>query len=512
MKNICKIVLLSAGILLSLTGCQKGNDNDGASGNFVQFGAVSGAPGTRTAFSGALSNGWERIDWIEGDQVMIWSDNAVNRDGRSGKSAVYDIDKSSITPGGENNKESHAKIHRSGEDGLRFLTEDSDYQFWGIYPADAISAAPTAGELSFSIPASQAAGDMNNGVMLAYTYIPKEQHVDLRFSPAYTAFSISVAAEVAMEITGFSVTSIERTNGDNTFGPSVLNGTVAAKVQDGAWTYTVPAASDDNTSLSVTFDNPLKLTLEEGASKTNEVSFVFFAVPADITSLAFEFKVKVNGNEETRKVSISYAKDDTAATPAFAKGDPVSFAAMKKHNIKGLVLPASVSHDVVLDFQVMPWVDSESTITYGPEAITNAVALEYASGNGKSGSGRRTENWFADATKPIVAYFSVFAPDGGTWKIKVTGATSKLDVTATQLPLAGQTTAPTVTKTTTDGVVVLSGPIGSRVEFQINRVGDVSASDQIQLNFFAVLGDREMSINSEVTRGNALVISGKVGE
>lgn len=497
MKNICKIVLLSAGILLSLTGCQKGNENGGASGKFVQFGAVVGAPGTRTAFSGVLDGGLERVDWKDGDQLLIWSDNAVNREGRSGKSAVYDIITSSISAQGT---ESHAKINRAGEDGLLFLTEESAYQFWGIYPADAYKTLPTDGNVSFDIPSTQDPGDMDNAVMLAYASIPSEQHVDLRFNPAYTAFSISVAAEVAMDITGFSVTSIERTNGSNTFGPSVLNGTVAAKVQDGAWTYTVPAANETNTSLSVTFDSPLKLTLAEGATKTNEVSFVFFAVPADITSLTLEFNVKVNNVAETRKVSISYAKDDASDAHAYAKGDPVSFAAMKKHNIKGLVLPAAVNHDIVLDFQVMPWNDSEDEVTYGPDDIVNAVALEYASGAGRTtGGARRRNNWFLDETNPIIAYFSVFTPNGATWKIKVSGATDKFTVTGLS---DGSTTSGTE----------ITGPVNGRVLFKIDRVGTVTESDEIYLNFYVVTSDgREISINSEITRRNALTISGKVG-
>lgn len=504
MKNICKIVLLSAGILLSLTGCQKGNENGGASGKFVQFGAVVGAPGTRTAFSGELTNGLERVDWKDGDQLLIWSDNAVNREERSGKSAVYDIITSSINAQGT---ESHAKINRAGEDGLLFLTTESAYQFWGIYPADAYKTLPTDGNVSFDIPSSQDPGDMDNAVMLAYASIPSEQHVDLRFNPAYTAFSISVAAEVAMDITGFSVTSIKRTNGGHDFGPSVLNGTVAAKVQDGAWTYTVPAANETNTSLSVTFDSPLKLTLAEGATKTNEVSFVFFAVPADITSLTLQFNVTVNNVAETRKVSISYAKDDTAATPAFAKGDPVSFAAMKKHNIKGLVLPASVSHDIELDFQVMPWMNDVNSVTYGPDAIVNAVALEYASGSALTaadGGKRRRENNFANATDPIIAYFSVFTPTGATWKIKVSGDTDKITVTG---PTGSTST------TTTDGLEI-TGPVNGRVLFTIDRVegAEVFASDQIQLNFYVVKGGREISINSEITRRNALTISGKIGK
>lgn len=499
MRSICKIVLFGAGILLSLTGCQKGNENEGGQtgGKFVEFGAISGAPGTRTAFSGDIADdGWERINWVEGDQVLIWSDNAINRAGQSGKSAIYDL--INIQPNG---KESRAKIHRNGEDGLVFREdENTPYQFWGLYPANAVSAAPAAGELTFSIPATQTAGDMNNGVQLAYASIEKQQHVDLHFKPAFTAFSVTVTAAVSMNITGFTMTSSERKNGENTFGPSVLNGPVAAKVQDGAWTYTVPAASEDNTGVTVNFASPLVLTLEEGKTKTNEVTFVFFAVPADITSTVMQFNVKVGDKEEIRKVTLSYAKDDPSGKGAFVKGDPITFAAMKKHNIKGITLPASVNHDVVLDFQVMPWNNSEDEVTYGPDDIVNAVALEYASGAGRTtGGARRRNNWFLDETNPIIAYFSVFTPNGATWKIKVSGATDKFTVTGLS---EGSTTSGTE----------ITGPVNGRVLFKIDRVGNVTESDEIYLNFYVVTSDgREISINSEITRRNALTISGKVG-
>ena len=502
MRTISKIVLLSAGVILSLTGCQKGNENDGnqASGKFVEFGAIAGAPGTRTQFSGVLTDGWERINWVEGDQLLIWSDNAVNRDSRSGKSAIYDL--INIEPNG---KESRAKIHRAGEDGLVFLEdENTPYQFWGIYPADAISAAPAAGELSYSIPATQTAGDMKNGVQLAYASIAKQQHVDLHFKPAFTAFSIQVAAEEAMQITGFRMKSVERKNGTNTFGPSVLNGQVAAKVQDGVWTYTVPEVSSDNTVTSVSFSSPLELTMEEGADKTDPVTFVFFAMPADITALQLEFDTVVGEKAETRKVTISYAKAGTTSDgTAFAKGDPITFKALKKHNIKGLVLPKSVNHDIVLDFQVMPWEDETGTVTYGPDAIANAVALEFASGAAiTSGSDRRQNNNFANATDPIHAYFSVFAPANGTWKITATGATDKILLA----PWNDDTATPSTE---------LSGDTGERVDFLIVRKegAEVSGTDAIQINFTVeTAAGQVININSEVTRGSALTITGKIGQ
>lgn len=497
MKRINSIVLLSAGILLSLTGCQKGAEG-GVGGKFVEFGAVSGAPSTRTSYSGVTDGNWERIDWSEGDHVLIWSDHAVNRNGGAA-SAVYDL--YNITPSG---RESKANVTRNGEDGLRFLEEESTYQFWGMYPHNAYKTLPTDGNVSFDIAAEQQPTDMNAAVMLAYASIPSEQHVDLRFHPAYSAFSFEVAAEQAMQITGFRMKSVKRKNGETTFGPSVLNGTVAAKEENGAWTYTVPAVSETNTVISVPFTTPLNLTMEEGATTTGKVTFMLFAMPVDITSVVMEFDTVVGEKAETRKLTVSYAKDGTTADgTTYAKGDPITFKALKKHNIKGIVLPKSVNHDILLDFQVMPWVDEDGEVTYGPDAIANAVALEFASGAAiTSGGSRRQNNNFANATDPIHAYFSVFAPANGTWKITATGATDKILLA----PWDDDTATPSTE---------LTGETGERVDFLIVRkegatVGD---SDAIQINFsVTTAAGQEININSEVTRGSALTITGKIGQ
>ncbi len=501
MKNYSHFAIIGIGILLSIAGCQKGTDysDDTDSQRLVQFGAQAGAPSVRTEYSGVVVDGWERINWTEGDQILVWSDNAINRDNRPGKSAVYDI--LNIR---EQGKESHASMNRSGEDGLVFLKTPSDYKFWGMYPSNAYKTMPTAGEVSFDIPATQTSSDMTKAVQLAYASIPEEQHVDLHFKPAYTAFSFTVAAAVDMQINGFTMTSIARENGGKTFGPSVMNGTVAAKVEGSEWKYTVPEVAEGNTSISTSFSTPLELTKAVGAEKTNEVTFMLFAVPADITSLTMQFNVTVNGKAETRKLSVSYAKDGTTSDgTTYVKGDPITFKALKKHNIKGIVLPKSVNHDVVLDFQVMPWEDSEGNMTYGPDAIANAVALEFASGAAiTTGGSRRRNNNFADETNPIHAYFSVFAPQGGTWKITATGATEKILLQAWNDDDAEPTTE-------------LTGTVAGRVDFLIVRKTDatVNPTDQIQINFSVVTaGGQEININSEVTRASALTITGKIGQ
>ena len=78
MKQFTNIVLLSAGILLSLTGCQKGTGVENAGKN-VRLSASTGYE-TRTAYSGARDDNKkiERIDWSAGDQIMVWSDTPLS--------------------------------------------------------------------------------------------------------------------------------------------------------------------------------------------------------------------------------------------------------------------------------------------------------------------------------------------------------------------------------------------------------------------------------------------------
>ena len=135
--------------------------------------------------------------------------------------------------------------------------------------------------------------------------------------------------------------------------------------------------------------------------------------------------------------------------------------------------------------------------------MVNALALEFASGAAKTeGGSRRRNNNFADDTHPINAYFSVFSPNDAQWKIKVTGDTDKLLVTADD-----------ATSTTTDDGLELTGDVGGRVHFKVDRAAGATITDatQIQLNFYVVVDGREININSEITRANALTITGKVG-
>ena len=533
MRNKHLLFLLAAGLFLSLTGCEKEPDNGTEKSNDVNFTiAMGGVPETKTVYTGDMVGTWERIDWVEGDPLLIWSDNAIEKSGGTRHYANYVVSKPIETHKfGDSDpyrNQSWAIVRDDADLGLIYDDEHKNdmFKFWSIYPAVDYVPSDDLDKVNFTIPNEQNkikpedsdeyVDNMAYAFMLAaveglddgsntsgvYFYptsgstpgVAFNSDIKFRFYPAYTAFHFDLKAAGDGEI---GLTKVVLSSS------SPLAGDVVASVKEGvryngtgdntnvvgASTYTIE--SDAPKEITFTFPENTSITQTDG------VSFTVFALPQDIDGLSLVF---------------TYSNDVTVTAHLKYNGNFFTFAACKKHVIP-LALPASISRDVVLDFKVMPWTDVNGTITYGSDAVANAVALDYASGAFRmTGGNRRYENWFANDDDPIVAYFSVFAPDGGDWKIKVTGDLDKFSVTATQLPLAGSTESPTVTSETVDGVLELSGPIGSRVEIEIDRVGTVTESDQIQLNFYAVLEGREISINSEVTRMNALTISGKVGQ
>ena len=207
-------------------------------------------------------------------------------------------------------------------------------------------------------------------------------------------------------------------------------------------------------------------------------------------------------DEESGKETTTTKTESLTATIPVPE---TKWEAGKYYNFRIEVVDKSIN----LTLQVIPWDDWKGTVTYGTGTIATANALEYTSGAAvTTGGGRRRNNYFANATDPIVGYFSVYAPSDGQWKIKVTGDTDLLTVTSPQAAKSE----------TVDGTLEISGPIvdenGStgRVYFNIAR-GSATASNSVQLNFYVVTKDgREISINSEVTRRNALTITGQVAE
>ena len=488
-KKMYKKILLGGLSLLVLAGCQKGLfENKG--GRAVSFTANSGAV-TKAAYGEAVGNK-QRIDWEADDEIVIFSDRAETPQGQ--KFAVYTIDGTTIQTSGATSK---AKLIRDEESMLRYSETDKDpYKFVGVYPSSGTKIENGKVTVSSIIPSEQTIlgngfPNMKNGTQLLSNIAVVDWYdpVSLNFAPNYTTFEFTLAAEKSMKLKGFYVES----------DTNVLHGGYDSEVDlnasSPAWSTSV-SNGDNRKFIQVSFPTPLEMTLPEGGTVTNEVKFGFYTFPIDITGLIFTFTLEFEEGGETvtatRKLRVT------------SQGAPVNFVGGKKHNITGIIIPANLSDEVVIDLAVIPWEDPETdTIEYGPDAVVNALALEFASGAAKTeGGSRRRNNNFADDTHPINAYFSVFSPNGAQWKIKVTGDTDKLLVTADD-----------ATSTTTDDGLELTGAVGGRVHFKVDRAEGATITDatQIQLNFYVVVDGREISINSEITRANALTITGKVG-
>ena len=336
MRNTVKAFLLAAGVLLSLTGCQKGSF--GKVGQEVRFGAVTGKPETRTSYSNSNESettGWERIDWKQGDIFRVYSSVAAKLNGNH-YSDYY------VNDGTPNGRISEASIENNEAGGLVWGEGTND--FYALYPYNAFEVTEETdapGKVSAAkaaIPATQELTkakdreyypDMKYAYMLALAKEEAKSTVELNFYPYFTAFEFEVCADKNMKIKGFKMSSSDK--GDD-FAATPLSGEFTATPAETNWTVDdAPEISDENRSVTATFASPIELTLANGATKTDAAHFTVFAAPRDLTSLTLEFTVEVDGVEETRSLFVSYAKDGTTSEgTAYAKGDPVTFKALKK--------------------------------------------------------------------------------------------------------------------------------------------------------------------------------------
>ena len=217
MRNTVKAFLLAAGVLLSLTGCQKGSF--GKVGQEVRFGAVTGQPETRTSYSNSNENEtaadkWERIDWKQGDIFRVYSSVAAKLNGNH-YSDYYVNGRTS------NGKISEASIENNEAGGLVWGEGTND--FYALYPYNAFEVTTDAvGKVSAAkaaIPATQALTkaedgeyypDMNKAYMLAIAKAEPKSTVELNFYPYFTAFEFEVCADKNMKIKGFKMSSSDK--------------------------------------------------------------------------------------------------------------------------------------------------------------------------------------------------------------------------------------------------------------------------------------------------------------
>lgn len=493
MKRITSIILLSAGILLSLSGCQKGPEAE-YSGRLVRFSASTGAE-TRTAYSGVRNNGKERIDWSSGDKIMIWSDNATVRpDGTpffSGNNnlAVYTI--GTITSSDE---KSIATIEDPDGNGLLYPDNDPGSQFWGVYPSSAVTESPTGNSVLFEIPAEQTlsansntsatndyAPNMQQAVMLAYVSGAKQsaKSVEIPFKAAFTDFEFNISIKEgasAVKITAMEITSAS----------TALSGDFTATCSNGTWTC---VAADDAVKSVKAILPGNGLTLDENNSS---LSLNIFALPQDLTDL----KVTFYTNEGTKTLKLIEKKTSATAADSY-----LTFAGGKKHRINGVILPSGWYFKyITLDLEVLDWeaVDVDGESSEFPQAAQFSISgtgvlngyTDIHNSQGDKDPWR--QRWYFKDNQTVIVYFKVMLPAGGTWEVELMGGTED-DPNEDDAALFTVTNiSPAIDDETPTVATNLYGPIqetgSTEVELEITYIGDTGEAHSCYLHSYVYSG------------------------
>ncbi len=386
MKNKSLVLLLIAGAILSLTGCEKDPAANGKSGS-IKLSFATGAPQTKTEYSGqgAKADGtattnydevaWERINWIEGDLLLVWSDNAVNK--KTGSNyAKY-------TVGGATAKDyTHGKKTESWSPAVALDTEDelfydgssTSYNFWGMYPyaaPDGLTASTAASfKPTFTIPSSQskksASGnvekpDMDLAVMFAkagsYT---STQDVELRFYPAYTAYEFSLKLDSSYSADELALNKIELVS---PYDAVAENGIVGHRLSGGTVTATIAAEGATTYAFSGSPSNTVAYTFNGATlSKTQDLVFTIFALPEDVTGMKVNFYV--GGNTTTTPDRTAVLKNS---------GADITFDACMKHRIRGIAYNAGWSFE--LEGQVLDWDYTQRSTSFTNQVASDAFSI-----------------------------------------------------------------------------------------------------------------------------------------
>ena len=453
MRNKYLLILLSAGMFLSLTGCEKEPAYQDA--QTVRFTISSGAPRTKTVYSGEGTGtpgnlSWERIDWVQGDKLLIWSNSAyVKKQAPKEYSAVYAVGKPNVDAGDPN--KSWSIIVDEADEGLLYDDEiqDNSYMFWSIYPKSAAVSIPEGGSddantVQFVIFGSQGDTEVSTGttetekrdtlkpnmdqaIMLAAVKNAKyNSDVEFEYYPAFTAFEFTLSTDDE-EDEDLSLSKIVLSSN------SKLAGTVTATVKSGTTEGDDPIGASEY-ALGTDAQTSLTYTFPEGTviSKTHYLTFTVFALPQDIERL---------------KISFYGEDDETPFSEGTLKynGNDITFGSCLKHCIRGVKIPTGWSFSyLTFDLKVLDWegVDITGDSSDFPQASQFAVTGEGvkngytdlhlgrpASGGAEQKDPYRQQWYFID-DQTVSVFFKVMLPQDGKWELEVVGGTEENPVEA----------------------------------------------------------------------------------
>ena len=440
------MILLGAGIVLSLAGCQKGNTPGETTGKAVRFNATSGSIDTRTVFTGdGIQDGTktdefgrkilshERINWVPGeDQVMIASDFATVYGSPSVKYATYTV--ASMTEGTD---KSFATLEeKAGAEELFFDDEHEKYAFWSVYPASAAVGRILQNDhtVEYKISPNQKpygnpvttnhtisgknvtlttfAADMTKeAVMLAAAENQTTQSVVLEYFPGFTAFEFTLSSKETERV----LKQVVLTTAEG----KALAGTVKAAIQAGG--------NSTFSDFEYSRDGKLVYTFPENTilSPTKYLTFTVLALPEDVVGLNLEFQM---GDGTVTTAKLLNKTDKT----------PITFAGCKKHCLRGIAVPGGWKF-LILDINVMDWIEVETTQSnkHAVQATQFAVVgadnlreLKDAVNKVDANKDYR-QCWGFAPGETVTVKYKIMMPESGTWEIEKFGDTGDFTVTVT---------------------------------------------------------------------------------
>ena len=408
-----KLFLLLAGATLLVAGCNKQNPFGGKysrkDGNPVVFGVGSRNMETRTVYGEVnTSTHIQAIDWVAGDMIRIYSPQAK----RSASNRPEQWADYTVTPTTDN--ASLGTLTNVQNEGLSWGTEGT-YNFYAVYPSpeDPEENVPvgTTGAFTFSLPAAQLVTDeMAYAFMTAGTEVTTSgtDAVNLDFYPAFTAFEIHLNSEADLVMKSFKLISAD---------------TPLA----GAFTVTYSGTTAAYAATGTDKEIEIADLGDVAINATDALIFNVFTLPVKQSGLSVRFtysRADAPDVTETRMLRLNYAN-----------GNPVEFAARKKHVISGSLQGNWYFTYIDLTGQPIDWTELEipaynsddepqaGQFTVTGEDIFNVYQLhETAAGK------KLRQTWVLGANTATVT-FKVFSPAGGTWEVVPQGATDKFTVT-----------------------------------------------------------------------------------
>lgn len=330
MKGIRTSIFRLVPILLLAAACVKEEGGGALPGEGIVFRASSeydNGPETKTVYSGVEYGGKERIDWVTGDRIRIFSDKARHPSGTQ----YSDYQVTGVTPGtGSAQAISYASVKNVGNNGLHWGT--GVHHFYAVYPSPEVNSNISVVNFqhwNMTLPKNQLqAAQMDYAYMAASVQTNEKATVNLSFKPMFTAFQFTVRSEsdASMTITSFSLSTGENKAmaGSCDATPSPHTNTAQSTLTFS--NFTPYSQADGNNAITVDMGAGVTVTPSSFATIT------VFALPQDYSQLTASFTTSAG---ETKSLKLQDAQ-----------GQWVTFQAGHKYNITGLGLPGEWTYTI----------------------------------------------------------------------------------------------------------------------------------------------------------------------